>query len=78
MGEKKFEKVLARLEEIVQKLEEGDMTLEDSLKAFEEGVKLSRFLAKKLDEAERKVEILLADGKGMTTEPFAGEAGDED
>jgi exodeoxyribonuclease VII small subunit len=78
MGEKKFEKALARLEEIVQKLEEGDMTLEDSLKAFEEGVKLSRFLAKKLDEAERKVEILLADEKGMTTEPFAGEAGDED
>jgi len=78
MGEKRFEKALARLEEIVQKLEEGDMTLEDSLKAFEEGVKLSRFLAKKLDEAERKVEILLADEKGMTTEPFAGEAGDED
>lgn len=78
MGEKKFEKALARLEEIVQKLEEGDMTLEDSLKAFEEGIKLSRFLSKKLDEAERKVEVLLADEKGMTTEPFAGETGDED
>jgi exodeoxyribonuclease VII small subunit len=78
MGEKKFEKALARLEEIVQKLEEGDMTLEDSLKAFEEGIKLSRFLARKLDEAERKVETLLADEKEITTEPFAGEAGDED
>ena len=78
MAVEKFETALKKLEEVVRKLEGGELSLDESLKAFEEGVKLSRFLAKKLNEAERKVEILLADEKGMTTEPFAGEAGDED
>ena len=72
MKEKKFEGALERLEEIVKKMEEGDMTLEGSLEAFEEGVKLSRFCSKKLDEAERKVEILLKDDEGVDIKPFTG------
>ena len=72
MKEKKFEEALERLEEIVKKMEEGDMTLEESLEAFEEGVNLSRFCSKKLDEAERKVEILLKDDEGVNIKPFTG------
>lgn len=68
MAEKTFEKALERLEEIVKKMEEGDMTLDESLKAFEEGMNLSRFCAKKLDDAERKVEMLIqTDGKPEVT-----------
>jgi exodeoxyribonuclease VII small subunit len=61
-----FEKKLTRLEEIVAKMEGGDQTLEDSLKLFEEGIKLSRVCQKELEEAEQKVELLLgqdANGK---------------
>ena len=72
MKEKKFEEALERLEEIVKKMEEGNMTLEEPLEAFEEGVRLSRFCSKKLDEAERKVEILLKDDEGVDIKPFTG------
>ena len=64
MAEKKFETAMARLEEIVQKLEQGDLPLEQSLKLFEEGIRLSRICNKRLEEAERKVEILLKDKAG--------------
>jgi exodeoxyribonuclease VII small subunit len=71
MAEKKFEAAMARLEEIVQELEKGDVPLEQSLKLFEEGIKLSRICNKRLEEAERKVEILLKDKNGnVTAEPF--------
>ena len=53
-----FEESLERLEEITAKLESQDISLEDSLKMFEEGIKLSRFCEKKLTEAEQKLEIL--------------------
>jgi exodeoxyribonuclease VII small subunit len=60
-----FEKNLKRLEEIVQKLENGELQLEESLKLFEEGVKISRQCNDKLTEAEKKVKILLGtDGEG--------------
>jgi exodeoxyribonuclease VII small subunit len=55
-----FEKKLGRLEEIVTKMESGDLTLEDSLKFFEEGVKLSRECNTQLTQAEQKVKTLLA------------------
>lgn len=55
-----FEKKLGRLEEIVQKMEKGDLALEDSLKLFEEGVKLSRECHSRLNEAETKVKILMS------------------
>lgn len=54
-----FEKKLNRLEEIVQKMESGDMSLDDSLKLFEEGVKLSRECNTELNEAEQKVKKLV-------------------
>jgi exodeoxyribonuclease VII small subunit len=74
MAEKKFETALARLEEIVQQLEQGDLPLEQSLKLFEEGIKLSRICNARLEEAERKVEILLKDKSGkMIPKPFQEE-----
>ncbi|HPX55609.1 MAG TPA: exodeoxyribonuclease VII small subunit [Syntrophales bacterium] len=73
MAKDKFEENLNRLEEIVKKMENGDLSLEDSLKAFEEGIKLSRLCAKKLDEAERRVEVLLKDEGEWTTAPFEEE-----
>lgn len=54
-----FEKKLKRLEEIVHKMEKGDLSLEDSLKIFEEGVKLSRECNAKLTEAEAQVKVLV-------------------
>lgn len=67
-----FEKKLNRLEEIVGKMESGDLTLEDSLKFFEEGVKLSRECNTQLSQAEQKVKTLLAvDSAGKpVTEDF--------
>lgn len=67
-----FEKKLTRLEEIVGKMEGGEVSLEDSLKLFEEGVKLSRTCQKELEEAEQKVELLLGqDPQGQPiTQPF--------
>ncbi len=71
MAEKKFETALARLEEIVEKLEQGELSLDQSLRLFEEGVKLARHCSARLEQAERKVEILLQDRTGKTvTEPF--------
>ena len=74
MAEKKFETSLSRLEEIVSSLEGGDLPLEQSLKLFEEGIKLARICNMRLEEAERKVEVLLKDKAGkMTTKPFEEE-----
>ncbi|MFY9752990.1 MAG: exodeoxyribonuclease VII small subunit [Candidatus Acidiferrales bacterium] len=66
-----FEKGLGRLEEVVKRLESADLSLDEAMKLFEEGVKLSRDCQKQLEEAEGKVEILLkkADGK-IAAEPF--------
>ena len=66
-----FEKSLSRLEEVVKRLESVDLSLDDAMKLFEEGVKLSRDCQKQLEEAEGRVEILLkkADGK-IAAEPF--------
>ena len=77
MAEKKFETALARLEEIVAELESGELALEQSLKLFEEGVKLARICNARLEEAERKVEVLLKDKAGnLITKPFDEEAGE--
>ncbi len=73
----KFEEVLQKLEAIVAQMEEGDLPLEETLKAFEEGVRLARFCANKLDEAERKVEKLMRDQAGkLQTTPFSEEEDD--
>lgn len=73
----KFEEALQKLEAIVAKMEEGDLPLEEALKAFEEGVKLAKFCTGKLDEAERKVEKLIRDQGGrIQTAPFVEEEDD--
>jgi len=70
MAKDKFEEALGRLEDIVKKMEAGDMTLEESLKAFEEGIKLARLCSRRLDEAERRVEILLKQEEELVVKPF--------
>jgi exodeoxyribonuclease VII small subunit len=77
MQEPTFEESLKRLEEIVTQLEGNKLALERSLQVFEEGVKLVRFCAGRLDEAERRIEILLADKEGQVhVEPFPEEPED--
>ncbi len=56
--EMKFEDLLSKLQSIVEMLEKGDLSLEESLSAYEEGIKLSRLCLKQLDSAERRIEIL--------------------
>lgn len=70
-----FEKKLSRLEEIVQKMEKGDLTLDNSLKLFEEGIKLSRDCQSQLTVAEAQVKKLIAidDSGKAITEPFRSE-----
>ncbi len=65
---------LKRLEEVLSSLEHGDLSLEESLAAFEEGVRLVKFCQQKLDEVEKRVELLLKDDAGQFfTRPFAEE-----
>ena len=59
-----FEEALKKLEEIVQRLERGELSLEESLTCYEEGIRLSRFCHTKLEEAERKIEVLVKDARG--------------
>lgn len=76
MAADKFEVSLKKLEEIVKKLENGSLSLEESLKAFEEGVKHAAFCSGRLDDAERRVEVLLKQKDGsLKPEPF--EAGED-
>lgn len=64
MVELKFEQALKRLEKIVEELEKGELALDDALKYYEEGIKLSGFCTKKLEETERKVEVLTKNESG--------------
>jgi len=71
MASPNFEKALQQLEEIVHELESGDLPLEKALKKFEDGVRLSKLCADKLDETEKRVILLLQDSAGNPTEvPF--------
>jgi exodeoxyribonuclease VII small subunit len=70
MAKEKFEEALGRLEDIVKRMEAGEMTLEESLKAFEEGIKLARLCSRRLDEAERRVEMLLKQEQELVIRPF--------
>ena len=71
MAEVKFEEALKKLEKIVSNLEAGDISLEESMSKYEAGVKLVRLCQKKLNEAKKKIEILIKtkDGK-VKLEPF--------
>jgi len=76
MAKERFEDALNKLEKIVSQLEEGDISLEESLKLFEEGIRLSRLCNQKLDEAEKRVEILLKGEDGtLKAKPFAPSTG---
>ncbi len=70
MEKKDFESAMKRLEEIVQILENGNLPLEESIKIFEEGMELIKFCTAKLEEAERKVTILLKEGESYVQVPF--------
>lgn len=69
-----FEKAFQHLEKIVQRLEGENLSLDESLTLFEEGIRLSRFCHQRLEEVEKKIELILADAKGQpVTEPFEEE-----
>jgi len=71
MSDIKFEDALARLEQIVDTLESGKLPLEDSLKAFEEGVVMARHCARYLEAAEKRIELLTKDESGLLrTDPL--------
>ena len=76
-GEPSFEQALARLESIVDRLEQGDLELETALADFEEGVKLTRRCAGELANAERRIEILVREGEKWIARPFESADSDE-
>jgi len=80
--EASFEQALAGLEEIVQRLEDGDLPLEESLELFEKGVLLTRVCSERLEAAEKKIEVLMRDeGGGVASrdaDPAAYAQGTED
>ena len=72
-----FEEALGRLEEVVEKLQGGGIPLEDAIGLFEEGVRLLGMCSKKLDEAEKRVEILVKGKDGLfKTKPFGQDGGE--
>lgn len=68
-----FEQILDRLSDVVEQLESGEAPLEQSLSIFEQGVTLSRLGGRRLDDAERRIEVLLNHKGEVTTEPFEKE-----
>ena len=71
MPTKTFEGAVEQLELIVKELETGDLPLEKAIKKFEEGVRLSKFCSKKLDETEKRITVLLENEKGdLVEEPL--------
>lgn len=76
---KSFEASLEALERIVQELEQGDLPLEKSLELFEQGIGLSRQCQDRLNQAERRIEVLLRDNQGRTiVSPFEGKPAPEE
>ena len=78
-GDSNFETALEDLEQVVEQLESGDLALEDSLAAFEKGVGLAKFCNQKLNDVEKRVELLLKDREGkLQLQAFADLAQDKD
>ena len=69
-----FEQQLETLESLVESLESGDLSLEDSLKSFERGIKVARDCQQALKQAEQKVEVLMRQGDDLVSQPFDGDA----
>lgn len=71
MSKEKFEDTFKKLETIVHKLENGDLPLEDSMKLFEEGMRLSKICSQRLTEVQKRVDLLLkGEGGPIKSEPF--------
>ncbi|MEJ2475039.1 MAG: exodeoxyribonuclease VII small subunit [Desulfobacterales bacterium] len=78
MAKKSFEQALQLLEKIVQELETGDLPLEKAMSKFEEGIQLTRYCSQKLDESEKKINLLLQDQQGnVSSKPFEADDGEE-
>jgi len=76
MAKEKFEDALEKLEDIVRKMETGDIPLDEALKSFEEGIRLIRFCSAKLEETERRVELLLGKEDSLKVKNFQDEDSD--
>lgn len=72
-----FEQIIAQLSQVVERLEAGEIPLEQALSTFEQGVALSRLGAKRLDEAERRIEILLREDQELVLKPMSEGRDDE-
>lgn len=68
-----FEHAMERLEEIVAKLENGDVPLETAIELFQDGMKLSQLCGSKLEQVERRIEMLIESEQGLQRKPFAPE-----
>jgi exodeoxyribonuclease VII small subunit len=73
MAKKTFESALGRLEKITEELDDGEISLENSLKKFDEGIKLASYCSEQLTEARAKVELLLENEGKMEAVPFEGQ-----
>ncbi len=73
-GEATFEQAMERLEAIVEKLESGDVPLEAAIELFQEGMSLSRLCGQKLEQVERRIEMLVEGESGLTRKPFVPES----
>lgn len=69
-----FEAAIEKLENIVTRLESGDVPLEEAIDLFQEGMRLSQFCSQKLEQVERKIEMLMEDENGISRKPFAPQA----
>ena len=76
--EPKFEEALKKLEQIVEELEGGELSLEESLKQYEEGVHLSKLCARRLEEAKKKLELLVKENGKLFTKPVKEEELEEE
>lgn len=74
MAKKTFESALSRLEAITEELEAGDLSLEKSLKTFDEGINLVEFCNQKLEEAKNRVDLVLNNEDKLVTKPFEEKA----
>ena len=76
MKEIKFEEALKSLEKIIEDLEKGNMSLDESMSKYEEGIKLSKICSRQLEAAKSKVELLMKSGSKFEIKPFDSDAED--
>ena len=76
MAKEKFEDALEKLEDIVKRMEAGGIPLDEAMRSFEEGIKLIRFCSAKLEEIERRVEMLLGKEDSLQVKRFEGDDSD--